>query len=326
MAAVLDFSTGGTANATTLVLTIPSGATVGAHMTILWYSQTTYTLTNPAGWTQYDDDTTNIGNLHYRALTKVIASGEPGTTVTLTTATANKMSAVMWGVTGFDTTTPFAHYSKTAANTTSSTRQIPSTTLANAALTFAAVGTRAATTTLTDITTPSPWTERQQFLQATSGDACAALASQSASAGAVGGENFTTSATTARGVTTLIAYNDAAAANNAPTANAGADQTVDGGVLVTLDGSGSSDPDAGDTLTYAWTPPGGITLSSNTAQSPTFTAPLSMTQQNYTFSLVVTDNHAEPSTSDSVQITVRAHGEWYLSSGGTWIGQIINWL
>ena len=42
--------------------------------------------------------------------------------------------------------------------------------------------------------------------------------------------------------------------NSAPTANAGADQTaVASAATVTLDGSGSTDPDTGDTLTYAWT-------------------------------------------------------------------------
>jgi len=41
-------------------------------------------------------------------------------------------------------------------------------------------------------------------------------------------------------------------ANRAPIADAGVDRTVDTGVTVVLDGSGSSDPD-GDTLAYAWT-------------------------------------------------------------------------
>ena len=61
-----------------------------------------------------------------------------------------------------------------------------------------------------------------------------------------------------------------------PTAEAGDDQTVEEGALVTLDGSGSSDPeDQGEALTYLWTQTGGtaVTLSSSAAQSPTFTAP-----------------------------------------------------
>src|SRR6185503_18332077 len=39
--------------------------------------------------------------------------------------------------------------------------------------------------------------------------------------------------------------------NQPPTADAGADQTVDEGSGVVLDGAASSDPD-GDTLTYSW--------------------------------------------------------------------------
>ena len=91
--------------------------------------------------------------------------------------------------------------------------------------------------------------------------------------------------------------------NKAPVANAGDNQTVNKGVLVTLDGTGSSDPD-GNPLTYLWTAPAGITLSSTTADKPTFTAPEVAADTDYTFSLVVNDGTAN-SAPDEVKITVK---------------------
>ncbi|MCD4704650.1 hypothetical protein K8R66_01085 [bacterium] len=90
--------------------------------------------------------------------------------------------------------------------------------------------------------------------------------------------------------------------NNIPIADAGADQTVDEGVIVTLDGSVSSDADA-DTLTYLWTAPEGIVLSDSTAVNPTFTAPEVSVNISYTFTLIVNDSK-DDSDSDSVIITV----------------------
>jgi outer membrane autotransporter protein len=101
-------------------------------------------------------------------------------------------------------------------------------------------------------------------------------------------------------------------ANVAPTANAGPDQTVASATApVTLDGTGSSDPDVGQTLTYAWTQTAGsaVTLSDPTAASPTFTAPTLAAGDadvTLTFSLIVTDNLGLASTADTVTITVTA--------------------
>lgn len=97
--------------------------------------------------------------------------------------------------------------------------------------------------------------------------------------------------------------------NGAPIANAGPDQTVVSEAIVTLDGTASSDPDPGDTITYAWTQDSGasVTLSDASAAQPTFTAPTLAPADPATtlvFSLIVTDNNAAASASDTVLITV----------------------
>ncbi|MCF8363107.1 MAG: T9SS type A sorting domain-containing protein, partial [Prolixibacteraceae bacterium] len=96
---------------------------------------------------------------------------------------------------------------------------------------------------------------------------------------------------------TLVVYD-----NNPPVADAGSDQSVAEGATVTLDGSSSSDPD-GDPLTYRWTAPEGITLSSETAAQPTFTAPEVTEDTEYTFTLTVNDGN-DDSGPDDVIVTV----------------------
>ena len=95
--------------------------------------------------------------------------------------------------------------------------------------------------------------------------------------------------------------------NESPTANAGDDQTVSEGDNVTLDGTGSADPN-GDTLTYAWSQTKGptVTLSSSTLVSPTFDAPTVTSEQTLTFSLVVTDDlGADSANNATVDITIQ---------------------
>ena len=94
--------------------------------------------------------------------------------------------------------------------------------------------------------------------------------------------------------------------NKSPTADAGPDQSgVREGALVTLDGSGSSDPDD-DPLRYRWNQISGepVVLSSQNVANPTFTAPQGLTADAVlSFRLLVTDPEGL-FASDTVTVTV----------------------
>ncbi|QLF69168.1 hypothetical protein FE840_006230 [Peteryoungia desertarenae] len=103
------------------------------------------------------------------------------------------------------------------------------------------------------------------------------------------------------------------AINRQATANAGPDQSIGSAASVMLDGTGSTDPNPGQTLTYQWTQTGGtaVTLSSTTSAQPTFTAPtlaVGDPASVLTFSLVVTDNLGLASTPDTVVVTTTSPG------------------
>ncbi|MEE9303893.1 MAG: PKD domain-containing protein, partial [Thiotrichaceae bacterium] len=89
--------------------------------------------------------------------------------------------------------------------------------------------------------------------------------------------------------------------NLPPVANAGVDQTVTPGDVVTLNGSGT-DAD-GTIVAFVWAD-NGIPLSDPNSAAPTFTAPVTEFTQEFTFDLIVTDNSGAASAIDSVAITV----------------------
>lgn len=113
------------------------------------------------------------------------------------------------------------------------------------------------------------------------------------------------------------AVGGASSQNSAPTANAGSDQTAEIGTLVTLDGSGSSDPD-GDALSYSWAidvlPQGSTTaLSDDTAVRPTLTPD---TVGDYEMTLTVSDG-TETSPVNTVTLTATEVNTPPIANAGT---------
>jgi hypothetical protein len=94
--------------------------------------------------------------------------------------------------------------------------------------------------------------------------------------------------------------------NVEPVSDAGPDQTVDEGTVVTLDASGSNDPN-GDILVYEWTQLAGpsVALDESNPVHPTFVAPLvSLGGATITFGLTVNDGQTA-SSQDQVSIAVK---------------------
>jgi hypothetical protein len=94
--------------------------------------------------------------------------------------------------------------------------------------------------------------------------------------------------------------------NNAPTADAGTDKTLNENSAVALNANASSDPD-GDTLTYAWVQIGGpeVTLTGDTTATPSLTTPfVGAGGADLTFQVTVDDGYGG-SAIDTVVVHVR---------------------
>ncbi len=102
-----------------------------------------------------------------------------------------------------------------------------------------------------------------------------------------------------------------------PTADAGPDQTVDEGTLVTLDGSNSSDPDDG-IESYQWTQTSGlgVTINNDTLAKATFTAPqVCPGSDPLIFQLEVADTFGKTNT-DLCAITITWENESPTANAG----------
>jgi len=117
---------------------------------------------------------------------------------------------------------------------------------------------------------------------------------------------YTAVVTAANGIDVETTTTPVTITNQRPAAHAGDDQSVRVGETVTLNGSGSHDPDGHLPLSYGWLQTGGkpVTLTAPYTVSPTFTAPDTTTV--LTFTLTVTDSYSLASTPASVVIFVES--------------------
>ena len=107
------------------------------------------------------------------------------------------------------------------------------------------------------------------------------------------------------------------APNATPTANAGADQTVNACTPVMLNGGASIDPDGGpQPLTYAWVQLSGptVALSGAATATPTFEAPNVAASETLVFQLTVSDGLAM--ATDTVSVTVNHVAGLHLDTVG----------
>ena len=103
--------------------------------------------------------------------------------------------------------------------------------------------------------------------------------------------------------------------DDAPSAEAGPNQTVDEHDVVTLTGGGTDPEGAG--LNYNWVQTGGpsVTLDDPSSTSPTFTAPEGLVNSDITFELQVSDGTT--TSVDTVTITVHADDDAPIADAGT---------
>ena len=267
-----------------VTLTLASAVTAGQTVTVGYTAPTTNPIRDAAG--------NNAGNLTNRSVTNNTPGDTRDTTAPrLSTATVNGATLVLTYNEALDTgSRPAASaFTVTVAGSTQALANTNPVAISGSAvtLTLASAVTHGQTVTVSyAVPTTNP-------IQDAAGNNAAALSGQ-----------------------TVINNTRDTSANRAPTANAGADLTVDDGTRVTLDGSDSTDPD-GDALTYAWTQVSGppVTLSGAATAHPSFTAPELLADTVLTFALTVDDGELE-SEPDEVSVTVLPANEAPTANAG----------
>jgi len=135
-------------------------------------------------------------------------------------------------------------------------------------------------------------------------DAAGAMPTFNSAGLPAGTVNISLTVTDAQGLMNTQTTTVEVSAGTAPVAAAGGPYTVTAGNTVTLDGTGSSDADAGDTLTFQWDFDGDPATIEATGATPTFDS-TGLSLGPRTVTLTVTDSRGLTST-DTATVTVSA--------------------
>lgn len=317
-------TTGSTASATTVSVTVPAAAQAGDVAYLACHAERTTDPTGvPAGFTVMESGVIN-SNSDVWVGRKVLTSGDLGATWTFTQAAGRRMVAGLVVLSGAGTGAPdLAWNGAGAAGASDTALETPSVTPTTASPMLLSILLAISTVTpfVRTLTTPAGWTQDVNVGApvSTSSDPYLVISHRQITGGsgvAQAGPTYTSDQPqTNYGALTLAV--PVATGNALPTANAGPDQTVEPWSTVTLSGSGT-DTD-GTIAAYSWTQTSGtaVTLTGATTATPTFIPQGSLSTATYVFALTVTDNLGGTAT-DSVAITVPQATEAYLDSNGTW--------
>jgi len=308
-------------NSTSATVTLP--ATIQPGDLILEFLQATASSTTqsvPAGWNAISSLTASNSSSSLRGARRIAQAGDAGTVATFTLGATSR-----WAITVivlYDDAGGVARIEQltqaTAGNTVSPSTPPIDPLNANDVL-LAVISGTASTAAVQPVYTAGGGTTMRVQAVSTSGtlrNASIGVASLALSNdNPIGALTHTVSQTITPATASVLISNQ----NVGPVANAGPDQTVNPGVTVTLDGTGSSDFD-GTITGYDWTQLSGtpVTLSSTTVPQPTFTAPVSVDGATLVFGLTVTDNESATSPQDTVTINVSAAPNQQVWDGTNW--------
>lgn len=295
---------------TTFSLNLPSGLAVGDPLFLLIAGVSNgLSVTTPTGWT-------SLGSANFGSGSWVLLRRNggwqtaDGTSRSITVGAAQNLTYTSFGLDGTLYDPDTMTVGTVTTRSTSVTTCTAVTAGAGAAMLVLSVEKASSHTGAPDAPSVSPATTQGAW-RATS-TASTSSCYGGIYSGTAADRTITYTTASSNGAAFQIALTAAAGTNTAPTANAGTDQTgIEPYATVTLNGSGSSDPDAGDSITYAWTQTAGTTVSltGGTTSAPTFTAPATLAGDTLTFQLTVTDSHSATGT-DTVSVTVLPHTTW----------------